>query len=102
MSDVPRVDGQPITMEDLTLIGAALLNSIGTTALLGHKSPAGTLDYSTGGSMWHSQLVRDVIAWSSGHVNKAPGCRERLLHLMHDGGWLRRQMEATVAKVVDA
>jgi hypothetical protein len=69
---------------EVFMLGEALLVWLGTCIRLGHASPGSTLDYTT--SPEHLSLggliVRDVIAWTSGRVELAPGCEQRVRDLM--------------------
>ena len=58
--------------------GDALAGWISTTALLGHTSPAGALDYLHPQPGTAQAFVADFVAWTSGRKDMAPGCEVRL------------------------
>jgi hypothetical protein len=79
---------------DLYLIGQQVLNTIGTTVMLRHKTLAGVLDYASAPgpedhvSEW---IVRDLLAWGSGHPEKVPGSEMRLRRFVAES-WLEHQL----------
>lgn len=78
--------------------GMALQNWLDTTQLLGHTTPAGSLDYVHPEEGSAGAFVKDFVAWTSGRRHLAPGCEERLREFAQDG--LREGLQA-VAKRLD-
>lgn len=77
---------------DLMQLGQAFLTATASTVILGHKSPAGTLDYTTDTPHLWTRFPRDFIAWTSGRTSLAPGCDERLTSFMTESGWMRHSL----------
>jgi len=80
-----------ITLADLAAIGLALMNKIGSVAILGWASPGNSLDYASPSDNPHAQIVQDFTAWTSGRKSLAPGCEERLRAFIDTTGWTRHQ-----------
>lgn len=63
---------------EVFMVGESVINWITAVVRLGHASPASTLDYATDVPTLGGLLVRDFVAWTSGHTSKVPGCEERM------------------------
>ena len=90
------IEGTPLHMLDLFLLGEAVLNSVGACLTLGHASPANVLDYTpqpveTDHVSQH--ILRDLLAWTSGRNDLSPGCVERISAWVRTE-WLPHQMAA--------
>ncbi len=73
---------------EVFIIGEAVLKWMNAVTQLGHESPASTLDYTTNAASLDlgSLIVRDFVAWTSGRVEMAPGCQERMREIVADSG----------------
>lgn len=90
-----------IDEDDLTAIGFALLNALGTTTMLGHRRPGNTLDYiqTDPDDDWRKQFVWDIIAWTSGRKGYREGAEDRVRGVLADTGWVRSQMTVAMESV---
>lgn len=86
--------GTPITDDELARIGRRLVALVGTSAAMGHVSPAGTTMYvAPDPDDWTSQLVVDAFgACLVGEHGDAH--RERLAHFVEHSDVLDRIAEA--------
>lgn len=83
------------TNDELALIGAALLDMVGTTMTFGHTNPGHVLDYVNldQQSVFWVQVVRDFTAWTSRRkVMGSEAAGERLANYVRDSGWQRIQL----------
>lgn len=80
-----------VSVEDVYLIGAGVLNWISASALLGHCSMAGGLDYIEADGSMATDVVRDFVSSAAGHKD---GSFDRLRSLVVDSGWQRAAMDA--------
>lgn len=92
-----------VTWGILALIGAQVLNNVGSVMALGWTSPASSLDYTHHREDDFTQnIVRDYIAWTSGRKAKNPGAEERLRSYVTESGWHRHQFTQMAANIMPA
>lgn len=95
--------GGIITVAELVGIGAAVLDAVCNVEMLGHASPAATLDYLGREAGWScADIVTDFVAWTSGRTNMRPGCEERLREYVSTTGWYRATLEHKAKPILAA
>lgn len=88
----PLGEHTEVTYGLCALIGAALLNNIGSVETMGWSSPKSSLDYTEDAGDVHTRIVRDFIVWSSGRKSFSPDAEERLRNFVKSTGWQKHQM----------
>lgn len=88
-----------LTNLEVFMVGEAVFNWLTAVTRLGHTSPGATLDYATHAAELGIGvlIVRDFVAWTSGRVDKVPGCEERLRELAQNA-----DLDGAAAKKVSA
>lgn len=95
------IEGTPLHILDLYMLGEGVLNAVGTTVTLGHMNPANSLDYTLQpGPEDHVSIhiLRDLLAWTSGRKFLSPGCHERLTGWVAQN-WQRRQLSLVAERL---
>jgi len=86
------------TMDELTLIGVAVLDLVGTCMTLGHSKPQHSLDYIHQECDFSTQVVHDLVSWCSGRKSlDAEGREKRLREYVDKSGWRRAQHERAMS-----
>lgn len=83
---------------EVWMMGQAFYTWVGATCRLGHSSPGSTLDYTTNPEALSlpALIMRDFVAWTSGRVNLAEDCEQRLRELNDNA-----QVDSHLAQVID-